>query len=66
MIVTYQFSCAHSNCKVFVVATLHMHDDHRIDLEKLGEAMGFCRCGDPRLLMDAGRWKCVSHLKEAP
>ena len=40
MIVTYQFSCAHLNCKVFVVATLHMHDDHSIDLEKLAEATG--------------------------
>ena len=65
MIVTYQFSCAHLNCKVFVVATLHMHDDHSIDLEKLAEATGFCRYGNPNVI-DTGRWQCVSHRTEAP
>jgi hypothetical protein len=63
MIVTYQFSCAYPGCKVFVLSTLHMHDDHTFDLEKLGEAMGFCRFGDPNSF-SADRWQCLSHRVE--
>lgn len=64
MIVTYQFSCAHPGCKAFVLSTLHMHDDHKLDLEKLGEAVGFCRYDDSSFAIDT-RWKCLSHRTEA-
>lgn len=61
MIVTFQFSCAALGCRAHARADITVHDDHEIDVEKLGSALGFRRVDGPGIGIVVNPWQCFSH-----